>query len=71
MVCQRRDVETQRHDVTAACVFDFIQRRDIGIQRRNVTERVNFNYFTKLYKFEKTPLMKFQPLRTPGMSFSN
>ena len=38
MVCQRRDVETKRRDLTEACVFDFFPSRD-------VTERVNFNFF--------------------------
>ena len=55
MVCQCRDVETQRRDVTEACVFKFFQIHDIGVQRRDITERVNFNFFTKLSKSEKTP----------------
>ena len=60
MVCQRHDIETQRRDVTEACVFKFFQRRDIGIQRCDVTGRVNFNFFlyiffTKFSKSEKTP----------------
>ena len=38
VVCQSRNVETQRHDVTEACVFNFFQRRD-------VTERVKFKFF--------------------------
>ena len=48
MVCQLHDVETQRRDVTKACVFEFFQCCD-------VTERVNLNFFTKLSKSEKTP----------------
>ena len=56
MVCQRCDVETQRRDVTEACVFEFVQCRDVGVQRRDVIEKVNFNlfFFTKLSKSEKT-----------------
>ena len=49
MVCQRRDVETKRHDLTEACVFDFFPSRD-------VTERVNFNFFLQNFqKSKKTP----------------
>ena len=56
MVCQRYNVETQRRDVTEACVFEFVQCRDVGVQRRDVIEKVNFNlfFFTKLSKSEKT-----------------
>ena len=34
MVCQRHDVETQRRDVTEACLFDFFQRQEVATSRR-------------------------------------
>ena len=64
MVCQRCIVKTQCHDVIEARFLEFLQRCDI-------TERVNFNIFRKFSKYEKTPRMKIQPLRTPGKNFSN
>ena len=63
MVCQRCDVETQRRDVTEACVFELFPHRDIETQRRevieacvfeffpchDVTERVNLNFFYRIF----------------------
>ena len=70
MVFQHRNVETQRRDVTEAWVFDFFPRRDVGTLRRYREGPIQ-KKITKPSKSEKTPLMKFQPRHSPGMSFLN
>ena len=60
-VCQRRDVEIQRRDLSEAWVLAsfnvmMLGRRDVTTsQRCDVAERVKFKKFSKLSKSEKTP----------------